>query len=887
VKGRLTHRVRLLVLLAILIVPAWAAAPAGASDFDEFGIKTVSAEASTNAAGAHPDFTTKLVLNHHFRNGMPSAAARVQDVTVDLPPGLVGDPTAIPTCSMGEFNAMGDCPVQTQVGVVRVLVSDLSTSSDEELTEPIYNLEPPHERGQVARFGFFGVFFPIVIDVSVRTAGDYGVTATVANSTGLAPLLSATTTFWGVPADPSHNKQRLTTLEAINCLDGTACKAPGGERSSGLPLRPFMTNPTACQDQEVRFKTSSYQLPGQIFQAAAPLTPTTGCEQVPFPATLEVEPTNPVAGAPTGLRTTLHIAHDEDVDTPTPSAMRAAKVVLPEGMAISPGAANGIQACSDAQVGLGQEVPAACPDASKLGEASIASPSLPDAIHGAVYLRAPEPGHQFRLWLVADDFGMHVKLPGEIRANPQTGQLTAEFRETPQVPVEEIGLEIWGGDRAPLKNPATCGTYAASYELTPWSGNPAATGQSPMTIDQGCGNDVFNPRLEAGVTNAIAGAHSPFVLSLFNQEGTDNVAAMEVAFPKGLLAKLAGVPLCPDAAAATGACPGDTRIGSVTASVGPGPLPLSIPQPGKEPTGVYLAGPYKGAPFSIVTKVPAQAGPFDLGTVAIRSALHVDPETGQASVKTDPLPQFLEGAALLYRTVHVVVDRPDFVLNPTSCEEKAFRSTFTSARGATANPGYLFQVGGCKALRFSPRLSLTLRGGTERADYPALTAVLKAKKGQANIRRISVALPRSEFLAQEHIETICTRVRFAADNCPKRSIYGYAKAWTPLLDEPLSGPVYLRSSNNTLPDLVAALDGQLDIDLVGRIDSHIGGIRTTFSSVPDAPVTKFVLKMKGDEKGLLSNTVDICRSKRKAAVEMDSQNGRFHDFRAPLRAKCG
>lgn len=878
----MTWMTRALLTLALALASSPGAA--AAADFDEFGISSVAAETSGQMAGGHPDFTTEIVLNHHFgSDGLPSSSARLQTVSIDLPPGLIGNPNAVEKCSLGAFNAMGNCPTDSQVGVVNAVISDVTDSGG--ITEPIYNLEPAHERSAIARFGFFGVFFPIIIDVSIRTAGDYGVTATVNNSSGLAPLIAARTTFWGVPADPSHDRQRLTTVEALNCKDGTACEAPGGERSSELPLRPFLTNPTACQAMSARFLATSYQLPGHAFEATAPMVSTFGCQNVPFAGTVAVSPTSRTAGTPTGLHTTLNIPQTQAIDSPATSAMRVARISLPRGMGVSPGAVHGIGTCSDAQAGFGREVVAACPDASKLGDAKILSPSLPHAVHGSVYLRSPIPGNQFRLWLIADDFGMHVKLPGEIRANAQTGQLTAEFRETPQVPVEEIGLEIWGGDRAPLKNPDACGSYAATYELRPWSGSAATTGQSLMTVDQGCGKS-FAPRLGAGVTSPAAGKFSPLVLDLSHEDGSDNLAVVEVDLPKGLLAKLRDVPVCPDAAAGAGGCPPESQIGSIAASVGSGPLPLWLPQPGKAPTGVYLAGPYKDAPYSVVVEVPAQAGPFDLGTVVVRSGLHVDPETGQASVKTDPLPQFIEGVATTYRLLHVEIDRPNFALNPTSCEEKAFRSTVLSAGGSIAHPASLFQVGGCKALKFSPKLSLKLRGGTKRGAYPALTAILTARRGQANIRKVSVALPRSEFLAQEHIGTICTRVQFAAARCPKRSIYGSAKAWTPLLDKPLKGPVYLRSSSHRLPDLVAALDGQLDIDLVGRIDSHRGGIRTTFSSVPDAPINRFVLRMKGGGKGLLSNSRDLCRSRGRAVVQMDAQNRRTHDFNAPLRVQC-
>jgi hypothetical protein len=286
-----------------------------------------------------------------------------------------------------------------------------------------------------------------------------------------------------------------------------------------------------------------------------------------------------------------------------------------------------------------------------------------------------------------------------------------------------------------------------------------------------------------------------------------------------------------------------------------------------------------------VSEVPAQAGPFDLGVLSVRSALEVDPETALATVKADPLPQFFEGVGLSYRRIHAVIDRPRFAINPTDCREMAVLSRITSNRGTIATPASRFQVDGCKALGFKPKLSLQLSGGTERSDYPALKAIVKARKGDANIGKVSVALPHSEFLAQEHIATICTRKRFAAHKCPKGSVYGKAKAWTPLLAKPLSGPVYLRSSDNPLPDLVMDFKGELEIAVAGRIDSKNGGIRTTFEAVPDAPITKVVLRMKGGEKSLLTNSTDICRGTHRATVGMRAQNGRAWSARPALTAK--
>jgi len=880
-----SRRSVLWIALVLVGVLALAVGPANAADVGDFGIEKLSVEESTTEAGLHPDVTIEFVLNHEegpLFPGQQVSSGRAEDVSIELPPGLVADPTNFPQCSTGQFKSFGNCPVASQVGMVKVLLSERGET--ETVVEPLYNLEPPHE-DMVARLGFYAALFPTFIDVSIRN-DDYGVTATVHDASGQSPIISATTTLWGSPADPSHDALRLTPFEALFCQ--TACLAPEGRRSSGLTPVPFMTNPTACVGpRKVVARATSYALTGVPFTAEAPFPATTGCEKLSFDSSLQVEPTSRQAGAPTGLNAVLRIPQTNSVNLPAPSAMRAAKVVLPEGMTINASGADGLEACSDGQVGLGREVVADCPEASKLGTAVITSPALLEPLRGAIYQRTPAPGNLFRLWLVTDDLGLHLKLPGELHANPATGQLTAEFNETPQLPLEEIQLAFKSGERAPLKNPDACGAYDTKYELAPWSGTPPVTGSSRMTIDLGCDTGGFNPGVSAGVADPVAGAFTSLIVDVTRRDGDDNLGSFDVDLPPGLLAKLKGVPPCSDADAATGACPAGSQIGSLGVATGAGSEPLWLPQSGKEPTGIYLAGPYKGAPNSVVAKVPAQAGPFDLGTVVVRAAIAVDPDTAQVSVKTDPLPQILEGVPVLYRTVHADVNHDNFTIAPTNCKAMTVNSTVASVHGTVAHPSDRFQVGECAALRFKPRLALKLKGGTQRGDYPALTATLETHKNEANIRKISVALPHSEFLAQEHIKTICTRVQFAADECPKGSIYGYAKAVTPLLAEPLSGPVYLRSSSHKLPDLVAALHGQFDVNLSGRIDSVNGGLRTTFTSVPDAPVTKFVLKMKGGKKSLLVNSDDLCESAHRATVKMDGQNGKIHDSKPLLRTRCG
>jgi hypothetical protein len=855
-----------------------ASTTSAASEFgSEFGFETFDSELSSSIAGGHPDFTTNISLNHYLLNGLPESDERTEELGISLPPGLLGNPAAVSRCKIAEL-LTEHCPFDSVVGIVRLTVVNHGKPEGE---IPIYNLVPPHPKREVARLGMLVLgLVPAYIDIQVRTASDYGVTGTIYGTSGFTSLLAAKTTLWANPSDPSHDSERVGEK---------GCARPELEIDCSVPRTDlaFMTNPSACGPMEVEANARSYQIPDRVFTARAAMGSITDCTGLPFVPTFSAEPTSHVAGAPTGLKTKLELPQHLKADERATATMREARVTLPAGMEVAAGAANWIGTCSDDQVGFHQEVDTACPDNSKIGTATIESPALPDPIEGTIYQRSPSPGHQFGLWLTSDALGMHIKLPGELEPDKSTGRLTAVFRDLPQVPVEEIDLNVWGGPRAPLQNPDHCGTYATDFSFSPHSSDPAASGQSTMQITEGC-DQLFSPTLKAGVTEPRAGKFSPLVVDLNRDDGNQALRGFELHLPDGELAKIKGVPLCPDADATAGSCPSGSRIGSLQATTGPGPDPLAIPQAGKPQPSIYLAGPYHGAPFSIVSEVPAQAGPFDLGVLAVRSGLEVEPESGRAVVKADPLPQFFEGVGIAYRHLHAVIDRPGFSLNPTDCREMAVTSDVTSTQGTIAHPQARFQVDGCKALKFKPKLSLKLNGGTERADYPALTAVLKARRGDANIASTSVALPHSEFLAQEHIGTICTRKQFAADTCPKGSVYGKAKAFTPLLDKPLSGPVYLRSSDHPLPDLVAKLGGQLEIDLVGRIDSKHGGIRTTFESVPDAPVSKFVLQMRGGKKGLLTNSTDICRRSHKATVAMQAQNGRAARLRPVLKSSgCG
>jgi hypothetical protein len=887
-----TRSLRCLVVLATVLATwlAWAAPAEAIEEFDRYAVESVSAELSTTQAGAHADFTPSFQLAE--KAGEPYGLTR--DIEVALPPGLIGNPQGIPRCSslqLGKSPEESECPVSSQVGISEVTLGGANHGT---FTEPIYNMPAPGG-DIVARFGLFAGPYPTVLDVRVDPV-DYSLVASIEGAPAAASLISASTTLWGVPAASSHNSLRLTPEEALHG------DFPPGGRPAGIPPAPFLSNPTSCSTvREISVTATSYQRPGSPSTKTAPFPAITGCESLHFDPSFTALPTSSEAASASGLDATLTVPQNEAPNGLATSALRAATVVLPEGMTINPAAGDGLAACSLEDVGFGTDRPSNCPEAAKIGAVELVVPALEHVLNGAVFQRTPEPGHLFRFWLVTDEQGVHLKLPAEIETNPLTGQLTTVFNGlpnlggNPELPFSELRLHVFGGPQAPLATPASCGTYQTHFQFSPWSGQAPAEGNTAMKISSGCEKDRFHPRLAAGSTNSFAGAFAPFAMTLIRRDGEANPRVLSVHLPKGLLAKLGGVPLCADAQAASGACSADSQIGTLTAAVGVGAAPLWVPQPGKLPTAVYLAGPYKGAPYSIVSVVPAQAGPFDLGTVVNRAAIEVDPETGLATITTDPLPQILEGVPVAYRTVHVDVTRPDFMINPTSCDPKKVTATVTASNGATASPETGYQATNCIKLHYSPKLRLTLKGSVKRTGNPAVKAVLTQPPHQANTAAATVLLPPSEFIDQSHINSPCTRVQFNAGACPKRSILGTAEARTPLLDQPLKGPVYFRSNGGEreLPDIVADLHGPIHITLVGWIDSvrkkgtESSQVRTRFVNVPDAPVTKFTISLYGGKRSLIENSSNLCKGSHRAKVRLAAQNGRVKTQNAPVKTSCG
>jgi hypothetical protein len=880
-------------------------------------------------------------------------AGHPRDFYVELPRGLAGSPAATPVlCTEVQLTGEEGCPPESQVGMadVTTLVGGVGTNGIS--STELYNMVPPP--GAVAELATniadAGIFVHTL--AGVRSDGDYGIEAATKDvlALGTQPIFSVQAQIWGDPSGEAHDQVRGNG----ECLGGT-CPVEHQETA-------FLTMPSECPGAPLPYQVlaDSWEEPfpefeeHEAFYESADLdgnpVAIEHCGELEFEPTISSRPTTNLSDSPSGLDFTLHQPQEEPAPEPlesrAPAPLKDAVVTFPAGMAVNPSQAAGLGACSEDQVGFkGQQgstllfskAPQSCPEAAKIGSVEVTSPALVarnaahevekepgpegkpilEVLHGSLYIAKPF-ANPFNS-LVATYFaiedektGIVAKLAGEGYLDPSSGQISVRVRESPELPIEDFHVHVFGGSRGAFITPPACGKFTTESDLTPWSspeGKDAFPTDSFQTTASPAGGPCPTteaqlpnaPKLSAGTESPAAGSYSPLLFKLSREDGTQRLGKIEATLPRGLIAKLAGVGVCsePQIAAARAreapekgaleqqspSCPAGSEIGIVNGAAGAGPTPYYTQG------HAYLAGPYKGAPISIVAIVPAVAGPFDLGTVVVRSALYLDPETAQARVVSDPLPSIVQGVPLDVRSVAVRATRPNFTLNPTSCAEKSFGGQVLSTLGRPAPLFQRFQVGGCSSLPYGPKLSAHLYGPIHRGGHPRFRGVFTAKPGEASSASISFTFPKSEFIDQGHFRTICTRVQFAADQCPAGSVYGHVRAFTPLLDYPLEGPVYLRSSNHKLPDLVLALRGPayqpIALDVDGRVDSVHGGLRVRFEDVPDAPVTKAIVTAQGGKKGLFQNSTNICKGTHRATLKLEAQNGKVADSQPKLVAQCG
>jgi hypothetical protein len=876
-------------------------------------------------AGSHPfAFTTDLNL-------IAEPGVDLRDAHVALPPGLVGNPTVIDRCNEAQFQtkpesgsskegetivSTTECPNSAAIGTARIILGGTAYEI------PVFNLVAPP--GVPAEFGFVYAGVEVALVPHIRTDGSYGLTVDSINTSQAQPLTAARVTIWGVPYEAAHDTERGT------------CLAPSGVSQGSCPItsapRAYLTLPSSCSGPQTTTVTAdSWQRsgaylpdgepdlldPAWVSATSAPLG-LEGCARVPYAPTVAAQPTTDQTTAATGLDFDLNVV-DEGLTNPTGVAQSETKkaiVALPEGFTVNPSAGAGLSACSLPEYeaeSLHSAPSEGCPESSKIGTIEAESPLVEEPVKGSLYIakQTENPfGSLLGFYFVArnSQLGVFAKAAGKVEADPRTGQLTTTFDNLPQLPISHFRLAFRQGQTSPLVSPPACGTYTATAALYPWS-DPEVPLQRTATfqVDHGpsggpCpagGVPPFKPQVISGTQNNAGGSYSPFYLRILREDGEQELTRFSTTLPPGLTGNLTGIPFCPDAAVqrakeksgaqeeAEPSCPAASEVGHTIVSAGVGSVLAQTP--GK----IYLAGPYNGAPLSIVSVTAAKVGPFDLGTVVIRFALDINPTTAQVEVSasgSDPIPHIIKGIVVHVREIHVYMNRSNFILNPTNCERLQISNTIDGAGADFTNPADQvpvtvttpFEAADCSTLQFKPTFKVTTSGKTSRSGGASLAVKLtypNAPQGsEANIARVKVDLPKQLPSRLTTLQKACTSAQFNANpaGCPAASFIGHAKAVTPLIPVPLEGPaIFVSHGGEAFPSLIMVLQGYgVTIDLVGSTNISKSGITSsTFKAVPDQPVGSFELTLPQGKYSALAANGNLCKSKLAMPTEFLAQNG--------------
>src|ERR1700685_4491796 len=863
-------------------------------------------------AGSHPfelaiSFDLNTIVDQEGE--LRPAGGNSRNLVVNLPPGFIGNPTAVPQCPRQQFDSE-ECNPSTQVGVNIPEVGG-GKQVPERLSFPVYNLVPP--AGVPAQFGFVLAGIQVFIDANVRSGSDYGITAHVSDIPQTRNVMGDRTILWGEPSDPLHNPYRYSNEwehEKCGLLDPEAAGCP-----STAPRIPFLTLPTACSppSEAPAFSASldTWETEGfgedsfALHDNNDARTGITGCDHLTFGPSISAAPDTGSTDTPAGLTVSVR-APQEGLSTPgalTTSDIKDTRVTLPGGMGINPGQAAGLQACQYSESGIGVEPTQSepsrgepdCPNASKVGTDEAETPILFKPLKGNVYVLPSNPPH-LKLLAGLSGEGVTVKLILNVELNEQTGQISTTVENVPQAPVNNFKISFSGGAQAALDTPKQCGEYTTSSDFTPWS-TPILPDVFPSsTFAIGSGTDgaacpsspaSFSPSLIAGATTDQAGAFTKFSTLIQIGDDQQRVHSFQFKLPKGLLAALANATACPEPQAEEGTCPEASKIGHATVASGPGPYPLVVPQPGEPEAKIYLTGPYEGAPFGLSIVTPVLVGPFNLGVNVVRAKIEVDPVTATVTITTYPsgphaIPQILHGVHPDLRTIDAVIERADFIVNPTNCNPQEFSGTAYSAEGASAPITHHFQVGSCQSLKFNPTFTATASGKVTKKYGTNLTLKSTLPAGpagqQANYSRVKIELPKQLPSRLTTLQKACTSAQFNANpaNCPPASVVGHVKVLTPLLSVPLEGPAYFVShGGEAFPNLVFLLQGD---NLMFQVTSDTfiskAGITTgSLKTVPDAPVTSFELTLPSGPYSVFTGLGNLCTEKPKMPVAFVAQNG--------------
>jgi hypothetical protein len=866
----------LLACLALLatVPAAKAAGPLTASGFGFTNASvslTPAPGLSPTQAGSHPE---ELTIDLAFANkeDVPTGG-EVRDLNVTLPPGLIGNPNGVPQCPRALLDTPFEahCPADTQIGIVKVITGN-GKGSTFPLEPRLFNMAPPP--GVPAEFAFSISGISAILDANVGTPAEHYAVKVKVHDITQRQVLSAITTIWDLPS----------------------------EHVAGGASKPFLTLPTTCSGpQRWHFAADTWEAPGVFAETEAQTPSITGCEHLGFGPSLSIHPQESSADTPTGV-SALFSAPPEGLLAPEGLAGANTKntiATLPVGVDVNAGAANGLEFCQPSQEALDNpESQPSCPVSSKLGTDEVRTPVLAERLAGNVYLLPSNPP-ELKVLVAASGAGVNLKLIGEAHLDAATGQITASFKETPDLPVGTLELHFPSGANAIVDTPTKCGSYTSNSDITPWA-SPLVSDvfdASSFTITGYPGaapcpaSAPFAPTILAGGDSVGAGQFTSFSLQLHHQDGEQRISALQTTLPAGLAATISSVPRCGQPQASQGTCPSASAIGHVITVAGAGSSPLTLPQPGQPPALVYLTGPYEGAPFGLSIVVPVVAGPFNLGTVVVRARIDVDPHTAQVTVTTDPsgpfaIPHIIDGVPVDLRAVDVTIDRDGFMFNPTGCSSSAVTGVVAGTEGGAASVSSPFRIGGCRGLAFKPDFKVTTSAHTSRANGASLDAKVVFPKGsfggpqgatESNIKSVKVDLPKQLPSRLTTLQKACTEATFEANpaSCPAASRVGIARASTPVLQTMLTGPVYFVSHGGAkFPDLVVVLQGEgIRVDLVAGTSIKHGITSSTFKSVPDVPVSSFELYLPTGQFSALGAFGNFCTSSLPMPTEFTAESG--------------
>jgi hypothetical protein len=849
VGGVLRRLCVLLVFAAALVAPSVSSAALEIVP-GSIELETLDPEGNPDTrAGAHPD---RLVIRYAINSG----GSAMRDIEFDFGPGLTGTPSAAPACPRALFeNENERCPTDTRVGTFSFVFGEEEPPSE----VPVYNVSPASD--QIAVFGI-PFIWESELAVSLRPS-DFGLTMAIEDMPQM-PVSEGKVELWGVP--------------------GAHSGGASGERAA------LLTTPTDCGPLRLTIGVRSWEAGSPRVTESGESAPFTECENLIFePEAFGMELNNPKPDSPTGARIDLEMAIRTDPDGQVSANLRAVDMKFPPGLTVSPGGVEGVELCGDAQFGFGTASEVTCPPRSRIGTVEIETPQLSTILTGPIFLGQEAPGERFRLFVDARGPGIEVKTVGKLVPDPLTGQLSAVLTNLPQVALDRISLTLGNGSGPILATPLTCGSVLAQARFSPYGPHPAVDSPAVVDVDgggAGCPSSLgFSPRVTAGGERVRAGADTGFSFTAVRHDGEQLIRKFASTLPPGLNANLTKVRRCASAAAAAGRCGRESRVGSALAEVGSGPNTALVRG------DVYVTAPYRNAPFGVLVVFDATVGPYHLGDLAVRGMLRVDPVTGQLKMETDPLPPIFEGLALRFRTIAIDLDRPGFLLNPTSCEAKQITSTVASVDGRATSSSSPFHVSGCERLGFEPRPQLALENRRARTggSVPELSIGVRTRPGDANLSQFKVKLPPVIAFHGRGIDAVCARGDAVEGVCPPASRVGTAVARTPLLDEPLRGPVYLvQPRGGGFPDFWSSLESDgVKIHLAAESFRRKGRLVTELKEVPDLPLRRYAMKLTGGDKGLFHVEGNLCARRRPAAsVALEAQNGAARSKRVQLEAEC-